>query len=385
MHLKTRKLIFYLSISLLVGAFFVWENNKLNLQSKTPEEINNYIIAKMTNCHQNDNSDKCYKINAEDFINQFKLSEIMAVFYQNEKTPEFFSKCHLTAHYLGQIAYKRYRGVAAVFSEANHACLGGLYHGAVEGYFIAQNITDIKDNKIKQQIKNVCGTAKDYDDPQKFTECNHGLGHAMMYLTENDLLEALDLCDALSSFNEQGLCYTGALMANADSFKSTDHPTKYIKEDDLLYPCPILKKHHQGQCYTYGVLSRFQNDIPKAISICLKVPAEFQSSCFETFGRDRTMLSADPEELKSQCYQIKKGEFIKNCIAGTSYNLVIRFGINSKIPIDYCEITELEYKSSCYTRVFGALNNISKDKEVIKNFCEQIGDENYKNKCLNSI
>ena len=380
------RMIFYLSmVILVVGYFFILKKNQLDLQNKTSVEISDYIIGKMSACHENDDTSKCYQANAEDFINRFELNNIMTVFDQNEKTPEFFDKCHRTAHFLGQTAYKKYGSIAAVFSQTNGVCLGGVYHGAVEGYFMAQGTTDIKDTKVRQQINSVCGTPKDYVEPQKFIECNHGLGHAVMYLTKNDLPEALDMCEALSSKNERSLCYTGALMANADSFGSTDHPTKYIKEDDPLYPCSILKKEQQEMCYTYGVLSRFQFDLAKSISVCSSVPGEFKNQCFGTLGRDRTIISSDPLELKSQCYQIKKEEFRKDCISGTSYNLVIRFGANSDIPASYCSITDAMYKDNCYNRIFGALGNITKDQAVVKKFCEKISDESYKNKCLNSI
>ena len=383
--MRSRKLI-YLGITILIlGAFLGWKNIQINFQNKTSAEISNYIVSRMSFCRQNDNMNQCYKTNAEDFLNRFKLADIMKVFDQKEKTPEFFEKCHLTAHFLGQNAYKKYGSVAKVFAEASHSCLGGVYHGAVEGYFMAQGITDFESKKIKEDIGRLCGTAKDYNDPQKFIECDHGLGHATMYLTKNDLPKALDLCDALPSINERNLCYTGALMANGDSFGSTDHPTKYIKASDPMYPCPILKKLQQEQCYTYGVLTRFQSDLSKSISICRAVPAEFQHQCFETIGRDRTMLSSDPVELKSQCYQIKKEEWRSACISGTSYNLVIRFGADSNIPADYCNITDSKYKGGCYSRIVVAVKNLIKDKPALQRFCERISDDNYKNQCLNSI
>lgn len=356
---------------------------QLDLKEETQKETSDYITAKMSDCYKSNESSECYKRNAEDFINRFELSEIMNVFDRNEKSSEFFDKCHLTSHYLGQEKYKRVKNIQKVFEESSRACLGGTYHGAVEGYFMYKNISYEDETLIKKEVNTICGKPEDHKRPQDFTECNHGLGHAVMYITKNDLLKALDLCDALLSKNEQALCYTGALMANGDSFGSTDHPTKYIKTDDPLYPCPILKKQQQEQCYTYGVLTRFQFDIPKSISLCLKVPVEFQHQCFKTFGRDRTMLSLDPTELKSQCYQIKQEEYRKDCVSGTSYNLVIRFGASSSIPAEYCKITETKYKDNCYAEIFSALKNITKDSEVVKNFCGKISEDSYRNKCLN--
>lgn len=382
----SKQIFFYLGILVLIaGSFFIWQKNKSDIGQKTEAEANDYIVSRMADCHQNNDTNECYEKNAEDFINNFKLSQIMAVFEKKEKTPEFFTKCHLTSHFLGQAAYKKYGSVVAVFSEGSHACLGGIYHGAVEGYFMAQGVTDINDPKLRIEIQRVCGTPADYDKPQKFTECNHGLGHATMYLTKNDLPLALDMCDALTSENERALCYSGALMANGDSFGSTDHPTKYIRADDPLYPCDILKPQQQEQCYTYGVLTRFQQDLPKSISLCAQVPSQFQHQCFKTIGRDRTMLSADPAELKSQCYQIKEADWRRDCVAGTSYNLVIRFGAASDIPALFCGILESADRNECYMNISSALSFMTKDPEIIKNFCEKVQDVDYKNKCLDII
>lgn len=372
-------LIFVVFLSIFLNMFSSKEN-VYGISDKTTESI----IGSMSVCLEGGKQDECYKNSAKDFVDKFSIREIMYVFREKEKTEEFFERCHLTSHFIGQEAYKKYKDVKKIFSEGTSACLGGIYHGAIEGYFMENNAYELGTAFIKSEINKICGTRNDYTENQKFVECNHGLGHATMYLTENDLPKALDLCDATNTTEERELCYSGALMANSDSFNSNDHPTKYIKADEPLYPCPILKDWQQGQCYTYGVLGRFQQDLNGSINICYSVPDKFKSECFETIGRDRTVITQDVKELISQCGQIKDENFKNSCMSGTAYNLIIRFGPNSDIAQNYCKITDDTFKKDCYEQIVKALRNMTRDIALIQNFCEKIKDVEYRNLCLNN-
>ena len=310
-----------------------------------------HVQEQMHSCVQKPERSKCYKQVASNLLSSMSLPEILKVFETNETNSEFFTSCHEVSHYLGQLEYKRLKSVGAVFLESSRGCLGGVYHGAIEGYFMEKGIAGAPPDTIKAEVAAICGKPADYPKLQEFTECNHGLGHAMMFIANYDLPKALNLCDALGTVNERELCYSGSLMANGDAFKSTEHSTKYIKADDPLYPCPILKPQQQRQCYTYGVLTRFQNDLEQSIKICAEIPSEFRQDCFETLGRDRTMISVDEKILKSQCDQISNLVYKGDCVNGVAYNLVIRFGLNSNLAQKFCSIVELKYQTDCYAKI----------------------------------
>ena len=250
-----------------------------------------------------------------------------------------------------------------VFEQSLPVCLGGTFHGAAEGYLIAKKIPfeEGNDKIVATEFPRICGKESDFEKPQYFTECHHGLGHAAMFFTESDLLRALKLCDALQTENQQALCYSGVFMANADGTGSIDHPSKYgIKPDDPFYPCTILEERYLSQCYTYSVLVPYQGDLQKSIEICEGVPSSYRSACFQTIGRDRTTQSADPAELKNQCESIHDNSFQKDCIEGVAYNLVIRFGSGSPLPKQFCELVLAENKPSCETQVQAGLKRFIK-------------------------
>lgn len=376
------KTIIVLMLLTALSGFFLW-HNKINKTDKPTDPT--YLEETMKSCNKELGRNDCLKNAAQSLLAHYSLSEILSIFEANEKKPEFFTNCHTIAHYLGQLEYKRLKSVKAVFLESGHTCLGGAYHGTIEGYFMEKGIINAPNGEIKSEVAQICGKPDDYERRQEFTECNHGLGHAVMYIADYDLPNALDLCDALRSQNERELCYSGALMANGDAFGSGEHPTKYIKADDPLYPCPILKKQQQRQCYTYGVLTRFQTDLDKSIDICLKIPKEFQEDCFETVGRDRTMISADPAELISQCSRITLLAFRNNCMHGSAYNLVVRFGLASTLAAEYCGLAEPSAKTDCYRNILSAAKELTSGASALKTFCETIKEQEYENQCIRSI
>jgi len=256
---------------------------------------------------------------------------------------------------LGQEAYRRTKNVREVFKESSYACLAGVFHGAVEGYFMEKGLLGANDADYAKEVPNVCGKQEEYQIPQQFVECNHGMGHAVMFLTENDLIRALALCDALITLSEQELCYTGAFMANTRGTADTDHPSKYLpKPEDPLYPCPLLDHRYQGQCYSYGILESFQGSTERSTEACKLIPREYQEACFRTLGRNKTMYSADPLVLKEHCEQIPETNFQYECIKGVAYNLVIRFGPLSPLPDQFCTSVNMEAQQGCLLEIQSA-------------------------------
>lgn len=342
------------------------------------------IASTMLACSEQGSRSSCYQDAAKDFLKFYSLREILGVFQANEAKPEFFMRCHQTAHFLGQERYHQLKDVKQVFVEATSACLGGVYHGTIEGYFIDNGILLDGEHfdKAGPAAATVCAKPEDYEIPQHFIECLHGLGHAVMFITDDDLLEALKLCDNLDNQENRELCYSGALMQNFDERAVLDHPSKYVKADDLYYPCPILEKQYQNQCYSYGVLVRTQSDVQKSIAVCAGVPSDYQLACFQTIGRDQTILTADVEDLKNRC-DLFPTNFRRDCVAGVGYNLVVRFGLESSLAAQFCSLGTT-HQESCFASVFSALQKQTRNDQQLERFCRKIEDNEYRELCLKS-
>ncbi len=380
--------ILILTVSISIGSYFIYSQSSFSIFKKKidPQAREAYITGVLTTCVHSQYRNRCLKAAAQDFLNQFSLPEILPVLRKNEKSESYFTTCHQLAHYMGQEEYLRLKSVSKVYAEADETCLGGIYHGTIEGYFMAKNImfdgTPEMDIVIGKEVQKVCGKEDDYVKISEFGSCNHGLGHALMYVTDNDLPRALKLCDYLDTVNNREICYTGALMQNYSSIGDVDHPAKYARINDPMYPCYILDKTYQGRCYSYGVLTNFQAQPEKAIELCNSIPSDYRNDCFETYGRDRTMVSFVPSEIKEQCDLIQNSAFMVRCVNAAAANLVTRFGLTSKLGIELCSLQAVGINTTCYANLIGISRTLSRKKDELLLFCNQLPDAAAKERCI---
>lgn len=365
-------------VSLIIAGLIIIPFAHFNLlKSKaSAEEIENYMSPALEACKKEEYSSRCLKKLSKDFLNEFALTDILPVIKKHEKEEPYFSTCHSLAHYLGQEEFKRVRSVKKIYAQIDDTCLGGVYHGTIEGYFMAKDIgfDDTPENNtlVGNEVQIVCGKQEDYKGTNEYGNCVHGLGHALMYITYNDLPRALMLCDRVSTKDYQEICYTGALMQNFASLNDPDHPTLYAKKEDPLYPCNILEEKYQAQCYSYGALINFQNDPEKAIAICESIPPTYRKGCFKTYGMDRTMTNHSPEKILAECNLIKDDENSSICISEAARNLQVRFGLESTLAQTLCELGKPSYRNDCFVSVTEGAMTLTYDREKLRQFCNQL-------------
>lgn len=382
-HYYTFLLASFVGLLLLAAyaSYILWIHNKVG----DPEL---YITKNLQACNQDEYKNRCLKKAAADFLNHLKLTEILPILRKNEKTEAYFRACHQLAHYLGQYEYGRVKSVTSVYATADETCSGGIYHGTIEGYFMERKIifdgTPETDKKISTEISRVCGKENEHERINEYGNCVHGLGHALMYVTDNDLVRALKLCDYVESEWYQGICYTGALMQNYNSFGDVDHPSLYVKIDDPLYPCYILEKRYQPRCYSYGVLTNFQQYPEKSVALCEKIPREYARACFKTYGVDRSIVGFSPTVIKSQCGLVKDFEFRADCINESAGHLVSRFGLESTLGAELCSLEDIKNQYACYSLLIVTAKTLTRNLQTLSTFCKQIPDRTME-ECLRTF
>ena len=353
----------------------------------------NFVVDKLTACADPSTYAQrtyCLKAAAKNIVQNVRLEDFSKSIRENESKPGIFNNCHEVSHYIGRLEYQKSKNMRNLFSRCEHICLDGCYHGAVEGYFIEKNITLSTENydKVSKEVAKICGKLEDYDVPELYTSCLHGLGHAVMFITDNELLDALDLCDALTGTEERALCYTGAFMANSDSRKSSDHPSKYLKDNDPMYPCTILPFRHQKKCYEYNTFNfyYFTNfDWAKVIELCGQVPKDYRRGCYETMGGDQVGFTDDMVKIKKACAEIKTEEFVDACIKGAEGNLVMRYSSDFVKPIEFCKLWEGILRDSCFETFIELLNRWSRDSSKKATVCQKIEGKEHRDKCLEKV
>lgn len=354
------------------------------------EKNTDYVRSQMDVCFKN-GRDKCYKDVASLLTKQFKLADSLNLLEETEQYPEVYSRCHEVTHFLARNAYERSRNVPDLYGQCTFVCHGGCYHGVIEGYFKGKEpLLGQSDSILGPEIRKICGNRSNYSKVALYFECVHGIGHAMMFITDGDLPRSLKLCDALAE-SEREPCYGGVFMENSSSSTNVDHPAKFVKKDDPLYPCDTLESRYLHMCYTYQS-SYFLNisghlDWPQNIKLCHLVPSEYRRFCFTTVGTNIVGSSivdgrVDLGQTSKICNLIKESEFKSECVSGVVISLAGRYGGSTAPIVDYCSSVEPAYKKSCYNQMGISLSSFVANSNDLSKVCNSIKEVEYMQYCL---
>ncbi len=286
--------------------------------------------------------------------------------------------CHQAAHRAGHIGYKMFGDKA--FVEYGPECQSGYYHGVLEAYFQEHGTENIKDS-----VDSLCkGSNNSFFEHQ----CVHGIGHGLEAWANYELLDALAACDQLS--RRQDSCWGGVFMENlaaqlsgpVESGKLTPvgetdvHVTKYLKNDDPLYPCDFVEDKYKNSCYflqTSRMMQIFGVDFKKIAESCGTAPEIYQGSCFGSMGRDvGGAFPRDSAREIKECGFVKDAQMRILCLSGAVQN---GFWDSSgqDFAIGFCkQLTQKDEKMSCYSTVFSRIPEIIFDAKEKQAVCEKV-------------
>ena len=352
---------------------------RLKIDSEDP---NTYIASQMEICFKTGGKDSCYKDIANLFYYQFGLRVILDLFQKNENTVAVFARCHEVTHYLSRMEYQNSQNIAKVYDICTSVCHGGCYHGTIEQYMKDKNLPlGVADaQKIKSEIPKICGKLEDYKTPILFDECVHGIGHGAMFVTDGELPQALKICDNLTTQREIDSCYSGVFMENSSSSTSTDHPGKYVKKADPMYPCNSLEPKYLPLCYRYQSSYFAQitkNNWIETAKLCLAVPQAYQSGCFQTIGTNQVGFTQDMKQMIYDCSLMPTDEYRTICLQGIVISLAGRYRGESQKIIDLCNKVNDNFKSACFKQMGTSINSWSTNPNDIKSHCNLIQDQKY--------
>lgn len=113
--------------------------------------------------------------------------------------------CHALAHVIGHEAYEKYHDFGKAMQYQDEICNSGYLHGIIESHFE-------KSKDVFATMQTVCNNYP----AGKYTswQCYHGVGHGVMYFTENDLKKSLALCDIYKDAVASESCTNGVFMEN---------------------------------------------------------------------------------------------------------------------------------------------------------------------------
>jgi len=227
--------------------------------------------------------------------------------------------CHWLVHEVGHAAYEKYRDFGEAMKFQDEVCNSGYLHGVIESHFSEH--TD-----IMAAIQTVCEayTSGSYIEWQ----CQHGVGHGLMYYTANNLLDSLAICDSSATERARENCVNGAFMENFNTDQKI-HPSEFLSEEDLFYPCTEVARRHKKHCYAYApthYLSKNPNDYSGALSWCRKAESGFRLTCVYGVGAQAMKENINDQELvESLCMQGERKQ-IAPCVKGMVQQYIFHYG-----------------------------------------------------------
>ena len=249
--------------------------------------------------------------------------ENLKVLYARD--PYIVSQCHQLIHSIGNVAAEMYGGnIGEAFTYGDGFCWSGYYHGVVE-----QALKQFNPDTIATKADSFCA-----DIPGKtqysfdYFNCVHGLGHGFMAVTKNELFDSLDLCENLSGGWEKESCYGGVYMENVMVDNRT-HFSKYLKPDDLMYPCNAVDVPYKAQCYlmqTSYALTKNGRSFANLFELCAGIEEPYRDICAQSIGRDASGQSvSDPQQTHAWCREAKDLRQQEHCIIGAAKDFVSYF------------------------------------------------------------
>jgi cytochrome c553 len=277
------------------------------------------------------------------------------------------SDCHRIAHTIGAASLEYFKGsVALALASGRSTCWSGYYHGVVEHAFVG---TAQKD--VPAKARSICVG----DDIRRTSyiayQCVHGLGHGLMIHTGYDLPESLRVCDQLETTWDQTSCHAGVFMENISS--SYGVKSRWLRDNDLIYPCNVVKEKHKLYCYlmlTSRVLGANGYNWKKTVATCLKSEERWIPTCYQSLGRD---ASGNTRQNAPQILGIcdLAGKFARECIYGAARDIVSN-DAGPKRAVPLCEGAPLASRAYCYEGIGTILGGLHAYRDERRAACRAV-------------
>lgn len=252
--------------------------------------------------------------------------------------------CHTLLHVIGESAGKEYPSVAEAYKYGDTFCRSGYHHGVLEGVF-GEEGSEALLGRLDSLCVEVDGKERySYD----YFSCVHGVGHGLMAYFNHDLFESLKGCDRLSGEWEQSSCYGGVFMENIIG-DSPEGPSKFLKQDDAVYPCNAVEGKYKQQCYfmqTSHMLNVSDGDFATVFKECRGVEKEYRVACFQSLGRDASGWSyALEDDVLRYCGEGATSEERGQCLAGAATDFIQSSGVDAARAL--CTRGDTEEEAVC--------------------------------------
>jgi hypothetical protein len=253
--------------------------------------------------------------------------------------------CHRIAHMIGSAALARYKGnVARAFAEGSSSCWSGYYHGILERALVGVGTKA----ELVTVVRRLCADEDLRANTFILYQCVHGLGHGLMIYTGLNLPTSLSICEQLDTDWDQSSCDGGVFMENFNSSYGVE--SRFLKDDDLVYPCDAVKKRHKYYCYlqvTDRLLAKTGYSWQKTADGCAGVEKGWRSICFQSYGRSASGTARlDAKRLLTLC-NIPAQRDRSDCVYGAVRDIVSNDSAWARAG-RFCNQVDVSLRQRCF-------------------------------------
>lgn len=210
-------------------------------------------------------------------------------------------QCHYEGHDLGKVIFSKIGTIGEALTVCQDACYSGCMHGVFMEAFkneqekaIAAGTIAATDEAgdpphvgldvVKQSIKTICsdeGVSSRYS----LGDCAHGVGHAVMYMSDYEVKSAIDTCNLFTDQRAAYYCATGAYMEYV-AIKGREDVKDTTKSS--MYPCDAGQ--YPAACFfsKIGDMLYFNQQkggkVSNIVQQCLRLQGLYRTGCFHGFG-----------------------------------------------------------------------------------------------------
>ena len=301
----------------------------------------------------------------------------LAVFAEKIETDPTVRVCHRIAHAIGAGGLAHYQGdVGPAFADGSAVCWSGYYHGILERAFAG-----VSQDDLPAVSRRLCASPQVRESDFVAYQCVHGLGHGLMIYTDYDMPLSLETCDALATSWDQTSCTGGVFMENLQTSYGTR--SKWLRDDDPLYPCTTVVERHKLYCYlmvTSRILDVVGGDWQQTVDWCRKAEQGWVATCFQSLGRDASGRSLqDPAEIVHVCGLA--GDMAGECVYGAARDIT-SMDAGARRSAGFCATAPVRHRAACFNGIGTILGGFSREAAARRAACRSAVPKLYWDECF---
>ncbi|MCE9541464.1 hypothetical protein K8R03_02795 [Candidatus Kaiserbacteria bacterium] len=337
----------------------------------------------------------CYEAEVPALYPKMSVAQIFEVVREIRALDVSYQFCHVLGHKIGErvVAEDPAQWVDMLsLTPPEGVCSNGYVHGVTVGRFRSEVLDDATIEKFIPQFSLACSNSAKWSPSDLDREgCYHGLGHLFDFITNTDIPKALSICSRAVPSDFRHFCFDGVFMQIfrprepedflmiqqlpvqptkatvgqfCRSFEDSQYVGACIRESWPFFRDEILSGSGvEALCaaepdvterkYCYGIefstIGRAYVAEPgKAVSACLHVPEDQQSSCVVTVAQ--ILLEEDRTNAMGAmafCQSIPTESLAAECLSGIVNRSVYIFGTDEREFGAFCRPLPGVLKDRC--------------------------------------